>query len=279
MTPTTVFNLSGVSRRYGASHALDNVSLTIRQGEHVAIIGPSGAGKSTLIGMLNGTEAPTTGEVIAFGQSLNHLCSRARREVQRRIGTIHQGFYLVDNLRVIHNVNAGHLGRWSSWRALASLLYPRDRTTARQALARVGIADKLDAVTGRLSGGEQQRVALARVLVQDPDAVLADEPISHLDQERGREIMDLLRDLCLEKGKTLVASCHSVSYVRSHFQRVVGLRAGRVLFDCSVADLSPARIRSLYLIEGEHKDVRGSLHREAAVRGNGAGWPANLGSD
>src|SRR5262249_30715546 len=162
-------------------HALDDVSLAIRQGEHVAIIGPSGAGKSTLIGMLNGTEVPTSGDVIAFGQRLNRLCSSARREVQRRIGTIHQGFYLVDHLRVIHNVNAGHLGRWSAWRAMASLIYPRDRAAARQALARVGIADKLDAVTGRLSGGEQQRVALARVLVQDPDAVLADEPISHLD--------------------------------------------------------------------------------------------------
>jgi phosphonate transport system ATP-binding protein len=165
------------------------------------------------------------------------------------VGTVYQDFRLVGSLRVVHNVSAGHLGRWPCWKALVSLAWPQERETARRALAQVGLADKLDATTAALSGGEQQRVALARVLVQDPQLVVADEPISSLDPARAREIMDLLRAACVKGGKTLVASCHTTAFARTHFGRAVGLRAGRIAFDCPSEELTDGMLRELYHIE------------------------------
>jgi phosphonate transport system ATP-binding protein len=248
MTPL-VFDLQHVRKSFGTLHALDAVNLRIAAGERVALVGPSGAGKSTLLGLLNGTHEPTSGTVLVLGYDLAQLAPRARRIVQRQIGTIYQQFALVDSLRVIHNVNAGQLGRWSTLKALVSLLWPLDTPKAAQALAQVGIADKLYARTGHLSGGQQQRVAIARVLVQNPIAILADEPISSLDPERGREIMDLLVDVSIRTAKTLVVSVHAVEYARSHFQRVVGLRDGRIMFDRRAEQVTDEMLHSLYRIE------------------------------
>ncbi|MEW6495882.1 MAG: ATP-binding cassette domain-containing protein, partial [Cyanobacteriota bacterium] len=168
------------------------------------------------------------------------------RQVQRQIGTVYQQFHLVDNLRVIHNVNAGHLGRWSLCKAALSLLWPLEVETAAKALAQVGIPEKLYERTDRLSGGQQQRVAIARVLVQNPTAILADEPISSLDPERSREVMDLLRQLSQETGKTLVTSLHAIEFARSHCDRIIGLRQGRILFDTPAQSLSDPMIKELY---------------------------------
>src|SRR5690606_19041899 len=145
------------------------LDLQVHAGERVALVGPSGAGKSTLLRLCTGAVRPSAGEVEVLGQSLVRGSARAHDAVRRRIGTIHQRLHLVGRLKVVHNVNAGHLGRWNTWQALTSLARPREVEQARAALARTGIADKLHTRTDRLSGGEQQRVALARVLVQDPD--------------------------------------------------------------------------------------------------------------
>lgn len=244
----TVFKLQGVGKAYGAFHALRDIDLEITEGEQVALVGPSGAGKSTLIALLNGTLAPSTGELLVLGYNLPRLRPHARRAVQRRIGTIYQQFYLTESLRVVHNVNAGHLGRWSLPKAALSLVWPLEVKVALRALEQVGIPEKLYARTGQLSGGQQQRVALARVLVQDPAVILADEPISSLDPERGREIMDLLRDLSTQTGKTLVTSVHTVQFARSHFKRIVGLREGRILFDCPASEATDWMIEALYRI-------------------------------
>lgn len=259
-SPGAVFLLRGVSKQFpgGGRPALADVDLEIRAGEQVAIVGPSGAGKSTLLGLLNGTVTPTTGEARILGHDLSRLSGRARRSVQRRIGTIYQQLHLVDNLRVIHNVNAGHLGRWPLARALVSLVWPLETETAAEALRRVGIGEKLHARTGWLSGGERQRVALARLLVQDPDAILADEPVSSLDPERSREVLDLLRVLGASEGKTLVASLHVIERARSHFGRLVGLRAGRIVFDLPAEQVTPEQIGELYRIE------QGGLERDIA---------------
>jgi phosphonate transport system ATP-binding protein len=246
-----IFELRDVRKTFGSFDALDGVTLRIDAGERVALVGPSGAGKSTLLGLLNGTHKPSAGMVAVLGHDLARLPPRQRRNVQRQIGTIYQQFALVDSLRVVHNVNAGQLGRWSTLKAFVSLLWPLETDTAVHALAQVGIPDKLYARTGQLSGGQQQRVALARVLVQNPVAMLADEPIASLDPERGREIMDLLRDLSIGAGKTLVASLHAVEYAHTHFERVIGLRNGRVAFDCPVKQLTTERLHALYRIESK----------------------------
>jgi phosphonate transport system ATP-binding protein len=251
----TVFRLRGVGKSFGDVQALSDISLEISEGEQVALVGPSGAGKSTLIALLNGTLLPSEGEVSVLGQDLARLRPRARRAVQRRIGTIYQQFYLTGSLRVIHNVNAGHLGEWSFFKSVLSLVWPLDVKIAAQALEQVGIPEKLYERTDRLSGGQQQRVALARVLVQDPHVILADEPISSLDPERSREIMDLLRDLSRRTGKTLVTSVHTFHFARSHFDRVIGLRGGRVLFDSPAGDVTPAMAADLYRIGESRGDA------------------------
>jgi len=241
-----IFELKNVIQQFGNFQSLVDINLQIQAGDRVVLVGSSGAGKSTLISLLNGTLLPTQGEVWVLGRNLAQLRPKVLRQVQRQIGTVYQQFHLVDNLRVIHNVNAGHLGRWSFLKAAASLMVPMDVETAFTALAQVGIPEKLYERTDKLSGGQQQRVAIARVLVQNPTAILADEPISSLDPERSREIMDLLRQLSQDTGKTLVTSLHAIEFARSHYQRIIGLRQGRILFDTPAEALSDSMIEELY---------------------------------
>ncbi len=226
-----IFELKNVTKQFGNFSCIQNINLKIYPGERVALVGSSGAGKSTLINLLNGTIRPTTGEVWVLGQNLAILKSASVRQIQKQIGTIYQQFHLVDNLQVIHNVNAGHLGRWSFWQAAFSLVFPLEVATAIRALTQVGIAEKLYQRCGVLSGGQQQRVAIARVLVQDPAAILADEPIASLDPERSREIIQLLCQLNAELNKTLVTSLHDLEFACNYYQRIIGLQDGRVLFD------------------------------------------------
>ncbi len=243
---SVIFELRQVGVRFGGFEALREVSLTVRAGERLALVGPSGAGKSTLLSLLNGSQSPTTGEVWALGRNLAQLKARSRRQVQRRIGTIYQQFHLVDNLRVIHNVNAGNLGRWSLLKSALSLVFPQEVERAAQVLGQVGIPEKLYERTDRLSGGQQQRVAIARVLVQNPEAILADEPISSLDPERSREVMDLLGRLSADLGTTLVTTLHSVAFARSHCDRIVGLRQGQVMFDAPAPAVTEEMVTELY---------------------------------
>lgn len=241
-----ILELRGVTQQFNLAPALVDINLRIYPGEQVALVGPSGAGKSTLIRLLNGTLHPSQGEIWVLGCNLSQLSSRRLRQVQRQIGTIYQQFHLVDSLRVIHNVNAGHLGRWPFFKAAISLVWPLQVETAALALQQVGIPEKLYARTDQLSGGQQQRVAIARVLVQHPQVVLADEPISSLDPERSREIIELLRDLTQQSGRTLVVSLHAIAFARRHCQRIVGLRQGRVVFDAPTTAVSQEMIQALY---------------------------------
>ena len=238
--------LRGVTVRYGDRDAVHGMDLTVRAGERVAVIGPSGAGKSTVIRLLNGTVAPTAGSVEVLGTELTTATARGLRAVQRRVGTIAQQFDLVGELRVVHNVNAGRLGEWSLWRAATSLLRPREVVAARAALERVGLADRIDQRTATLSGGEQQRVAIARVLVQRPALVLADEPVASLDPARGAEIVALLHEVVRDAGATVLASLHDVDLALRGFDRVLGLRAGRLLFDTTPDRVTGAMTGALY---------------------------------
>jgi phosphonate transport system ATP-binding protein len=147
---------------------------------------------------------------------------------------------------VVHNVNAGRLGEWSAWRALTSLVRPREVAVTRAALDRVGLADRLTQRTSTLSGGEQQRVAIARVLVQRPALVLADEPVASLDPARGVEIVDLLHEVVRDTGATLLASLHDVHLARRGFDRVLGLRDGRLWFDTPPWRLNTTMTDALY---------------------------------
>ena len=243
-----IFELQQAGKRYGDLWALRDASLRINAGERVALVGSSGAGKSTLLNLLNGSLVPDQGTVHVLGQELARLSPGQLRRVQRHIGTIYQQLHLVGTLSVIHNVNAGRLGRWSLLRAARALLRPLQVEEAEQALARVGIAEKLYERTDRLSGGQQQRVALARVLVQDPQAILADEPVASLDPERARRIMELLSTLSQELQKTLVVSLHTVDFALDFCDRVVGLRDGQIAFDVPAAEVTQEMLGEVYEI-------------------------------
>ncbi len=215
-------------------------------GERVAVLGASGAGTSTLLGVLNGSVAPTAGQVRVLGADPGALNGPALRRLRARTGTMHQHLELVGPLRVVHNVNAGRLGTWSAARALRSLVQPQGLDDVRTALARVGLADRMFERTDRLSGGQRQRVALARLLVQRPDLVLADEPASALDPALADRALELLGELALDRGGALLACLHDPALALRHCDRVVGLAAGRVTLDAPAAQLSLAELEGFY---------------------------------
>lgn len=245
-----IISLREVTVLYDATPALVDIDLDILAGERVALAGPSGAGKTTLLSLLNGSLSPTSGTVEVLGRDLAQLRLRDLRRVQSRVGTVHQQFDLVGPLRVVHNVNAGRLAAWSLAKAAWSLVSPREVAGAAAALGRVGIGDKIHERTDQLSGGQQQRVAVARALVQEPDILLADEPIASLDPGRSVEVMDLLGGLSRESGMTLVVSLHAFAYARSHCDRVIGMRAGRILFDAPAPSVTDDMVADLYRIAG-----------------------------
>jgi phosphonate transport system ATP-binding protein len=254
MAPEPIFRLRAASVQFGDCAALRDITLSVQPGDRVAVIGPSGAGKSSLIGLLNGTVVATDGAVVALGCDYTRASTRAVRDIQRKVGTIHQHFDLVEQLRAVHNVNAGRLGCWPLWKAVLSLVLPRDMDPVRHALARVGIPDKLHARTGDLSGGEKQRVAIARVLVQQPVAVLADEPVASLDPARGKEIINLLHDIAEGSGVTLLASLHDVDMAIDRFERIIGIREGRIMFDTTSDNVATSDLTELYRLSPGTRD-------------------------
>jgi phosphonate transport system ATP-binding protein len=243
---TDAVRLRGVHRTFGGRAALSDVDLTVRAGERVALLGASGAGKSTLLALLNGSLRPTGGTVEVLGHDLGILRERELRRVQARVGAVSQRLDLVEQVRVLHNVNAGRLARWSAPRALLALLTARVDAEAADALARVGLAWAAHQPIERLSGGERQRVALARVIVQRPDLVVADEPVSSLDPARAAEMLDLLSAVTSEG--TLVVSLHQPELARRHCDRVVGLREGRVVVDSAADAVEDGTLRDLYAL-------------------------------
>ncbi|MEM8620541.1 MAG: ATP-binding cassette domain-containing protein [Actinomycetota bacterium] len=224
--------------------ALDDISLSIRRGERVAVLGSSGSGKSSLLDVLGGRVQPAHGAVRVFDDDpFVALRSRRRRTFGRRVGMVRQHGDLVLSLRAIHNVNAGLLGTWSTWAALASLIRPSGRSRVREILERVALADRMDAVTGDLSGGERQRVAVARVLRQAPDLLLADEPTSSVDPRLADSVMAALT---ASSTTTLVTAVHDPALAQRHVTRMIGLRAGHVVFDADPTAVSTDMLDRLY---------------------------------
>ncbi len=238
--------LRGVVKFYPGTVALEPLSLTIGRGERVAVLGPSGSGKTTVLHLIGGVIRPDEGSIAIDGTDLARTSPGA--ELAGMVGVMHQQLDLVPHLAVVSNVLAGRLGSWSLWRSLVSLVAPRERELAESALERVGIADKLHERTSRLSGGEQQRVALARLLVQQPRVIVADEPVAALDPARAADLMGLLASIVAESGKTLVASVHSIELGRRYFTRAIGLRGGALKFDLPISDLTDEVLDGLYYL-------------------------------
>ena len=247
---TATYSLAGVGAVYpsraGEVVALQEVGFSIARGERVALLGPSGAGKTSLFRLLNATLRPTAGSVRFEGEDLATLGPRALRSVRRRIGTVFQHPPLVPSLTAAQNALCGRLGRYGVWGALRTLLAPSsgELARARDALAAVGLSGKEDARADELSGGQQQRVAIARLLLQEPEVVLADEPFAALDPALTEAMAQLL--FSLASARTLVVTLHDVGLALRLFPRIIGLCGGRVAFDAAAASVTPGMLAELY---------------------------------
>jgi len=234
----------GLGRSFGPLTALSPLEFAIRPGERVALAGLSGSGKTTLLQILAGLLPPDRGELFLDSQPVARL--RPGRALSETVGLIQQQLDLVPQLPVVQNVLAGRLGQWGLLRSLVSLFSAREREVALAALSRLGIADKIDERTSQLSGGEQQRVAIARLMLQAPKIILADEPVSSLDPARAEEILALLTDLAAASGRTIIASLHTPDLIRKYFTRVIGLREGVLQFDIPARELTAPVLDALY---------------------------------
>lgn len=235
----------------GGSPILDGLSLRIGAGERVAVVGPSGAGKTTLLGLLGAARLADGGRVRVGGHEPAALSAAALRALRARVGFVHQDHALVPNLRVAQNVLFGALGSRGRLEVLRMLLAPRraDLEQAHALLDSLGVGDLLFQRTDRLSGGESQRVAVARALFQDAALLLADEPVASVDPARAREVLAVLLEHARGRGATLVASLHHLELVQAGFDRVLGMRGGALVFDGAPEDLDPEVVTRLYRAE------------------------------
>jgi phosphonate transport system ATP-binding protein len=250
-----IYTLERISKHYptregSTLRALDELSLGVREGEQLALIGKSGAGKSTLFRLLNATLRPTSGTLLFADRDTGALGGRELRALRRRIGTIHQQHQLVPSLSVLDNALCGKLGGWSLFQTLKNTVRPgrAEVEEALHALEQVGLADRRRARADELSGGQQQRLAIARMLMQDPDVILADEPVASLDPALSEAITSLLVRLAETEGRrrTLVVALHTVELALAHFPRIIALGDGRVAFDAPPQGIGAGALAELY---------------------------------
>jgi len=242
-----MLTLDGLSKTYKTGEtALSDVSLEVPKGQIMGLIGPSGAGKSTLIRCINRLVEPSAGAVRLGDVDLVRLGKSELRRQRRRIGMIFQEYSLVERLTVMENVLSGRLGYVPFWRSFLRKYPPADIQRAYQLLDRVGLIDHADKRADALSGGQRQRVGIARALAQDPELLLVDEPTASLDPKTSRQIMRLLTEICAERGLPAIVNIHDVPLAQQFMQRIVGLRAGRVVFDGPPEDLTEAALTSIY---------------------------------
>jgi phosphonate transport system ATP-binding protein len=241
--------LDGVSMQYGRTRAVTDVCLAIPRGQFVGVIGRSGAGKSTLLRMINRLGDPSSGRIAWNDDDVTALKGRALRDWRRRCAMIFQQFNLIGRLDVLDNVLMGRLAHTAGWRAMAKLWSRDDRAIAMAALDQMGIAPLAPQRAETLSGGQQQRVAICRALVQEPEIVLADEPVASLDPRNSRIVMDALARINRHFGLTVLCNLHSLDLARGYCDRLVGMASGAVVFDDVPAALTDDVARDLYGLE------------------------------
>ncbi|MCA3288285.1 MAG: phosphonate ABC transporter ATP-binding protein [Roseomonas sp.] len=235
-----------VTKRYGTTLALDDVSFVVDPGEFVALLGPSGAGKSTLFRCVTRLVAPDTGVVRVLGRDMSALGGQELRLARRDVGLIFQQFNLIGRLSAMDNVLAGRMGHASTLRVMLRRFTHADRQLALAALDRVGLLERAGQRADSLSGGQQQRVAIARVLAQQARLLLADEPVSSLDPQSAENVLGILRSIARETGIAVVCALHQVDLARRYADRVVALRGGRKLLDASVNAFDQNAFQELY---------------------------------
>jgi phosphonate transport system ATP-binding protein len=256
-----MLSIEGLSRRFGSKTAVNNVSLKIETGRFVGVIGRSGAGKSTLLRLINRLVEPTAGRIVFEGLDVTALRGRQLRQWRARAAMVFQQFNLIGRLDVLTNVLMGRLAVVPPWRSMVSWWPDADKAVALAALEQFDMAQLAAQRADHLSGGQQQRVAIARALVQEPDIILADEPIASLDPRNTKIVMDALLRINKHFGITVLCNLHSLDLARGYCDRLIGMSAGRVVFDGAPAALTDHIARELYDLEAN--EVMGSAPAEA----------------
>ena len=244
-TNQPMIQLKNVSKIYdNGTVGLKDINLNIDKGEFIVVVGLSGAGKSTLLRSINRLQDVSEGNIIIDGKSITS--AKDLREIRRDIGMIFQSFNLVKRSSVLRNVLTGRVGYYPTWKTTFNLFTKEDKQKAYEALQRVDLADKVYTRADQLSGGQQQRVAIARVLTQNPKIILADEPTASLDPQTSRRVMHDLKMLNEEYGMTVVANLHSVELAKEFGDRVIGVRAGQIVYDGKMSETSQAVFDDIY---------------------------------
>lgn len=242
-----MLKLVDLEKRYNSNElALKGINLEIQSGEVVGLIGPSGADKSTLIRCVNRLVEPTKGAIVLQDTDLNKLSKKELRQARRGIGMIFQEYALVERLTVMENVLSGRLGHMDFWNSWFRRFSPEDIAQAYELLERVGLKGKENNRADELSGGQRQRVGIARALIQRPHLMLIDEPTASLDPKTSRQIMRLILELCRERDLAAIVNIHDVVLATEFLPRIIGLRAGEIVFDGPSKDVDTDVLTKIY---------------------------------
>jgi phosphonate transport system ATP-binding protein len=240
-----MIEIIGLTKRFNSNTlALNNINLHVEKSEFVTLLGPSGAGKSTLLRCINGLEKPTQGNVFVKNKSV--VNKRELREIQKKTGMIFQQYNLVKRLNVLQNVLCGRLAYNSVLKTCLKLFTKDDISLALECIDRVGLKDKVYNRADQLSGGQQQRVGIARALAQNPDVILADEPIASLDPVSAERILEILKEININDGITIIVSLHNVQIAQHFADRLIGIRNGEIVFNEKNKKLDAADMELIY---------------------------------
>ena len=256
MTEKPLISIKNISKIYAnGTVGLKNVSLNIPAGQFVVIVGLSGAGKSTLLRTINRMHSVTQGDILIDRHSIIHYKNKQLRQLRRSIGMIFQDFNLIKRSTVQRNVLAGRVGYYPTWKSVCNLFSAADKQKAYQALQQVGMGEKLYSRADALSGGQQQRVAIARTLMQDPKIILADEPIASLDPMTTQTVMKDLKRLNRQLNITVVVNLHSVPIAQQFADRIIGLRAGELIYDKLIDQVHSEDFKTIYQSSSSSTDM------------------------
>ena len=266
-----MISIRNLRKSYGSNHVLHGIDMDVKAGEFVVMLGLSGAGKSTLLRCMNGLNQPDSGTLQVGGIDL--MQKHSRRELARHVAMVFQHHNLVQRLSVRKNVLTGRLGQVGTLASVLQLFKQSDIALADECLQRVGLAHKADERTEALSGGQMQRVGIARALAQQPQVILADEPVASLDPKTARSVLQYLRDATRELGIAVVCNLHQVDYAREFSDRVVGLSQGRMVFDGAPDALDEAALNAIYNTDAQPQTA---VEKDAVLTAPGAWLPTGM---
>jgi len=255
---TPQLRVESVTKVYerGEVLALRDVSFHVEKGEFLILIGLSGSGKSTLLRCINRLIEPTAGRIYLDGADVTAAKGAELRRIRRKIGMIFQQFNLVKRSSVLTNVLAGRLGYTARWRTLTGRFSKEDLERARQSLDRVGLSEKIYSRADQLSGGQQQRVGIARALMQEPELLFADEPVSALDPATSNSVLQYLEQMNQDEGVTVICALHFLSLARRYGTRIIALKDGEIVFEGLPEEIDAARFKEIYGEDAEEVEIQ-----------------------